>query len=134
MSRQKPGGLRPAVGRADHQSGALEAPVTLVEYGDFQCSWCYRAYPVVRQLQRRLGANLRFVFRNFPLTEIHPYARDAAQAAESVAASAGADAYWRMHHLLYEHQQDSPDALDHEHLLRYAAEAGAGADRVSLDL
>jgi protein-disulfide isomerase len=130
----KQGVLRPDVGAEDHQHGSADAPVTLVEYGDFQCPFCYRAHPIVMALQRQLGAQLRFVFRNFPITEIHPNALHAAEAAESVSASAGPDAYWRMHHAIFEHQQDSPDALDDAHLVQYAAASGADPAQVKLDL
>jgi protein-disulfide isomerase len=133
MSR-KQGVLRPDVGADDHQDGSPDAPVTLVEYGDFQCPFCYRAHPIVMALQTQLGAQLRFVFRNFPITEIHPNALHAAEAAESVNANAGPSAYWRMHHAIFEHQQDSPDALDDAHLVQYAAASGADPVQVKLDL
>ena len=90
--------LKPAVNDTDHGAGPSNAPVTLVEYGDFQCPYCYRAHPIVSKLQEQFGARLRFIFRNFPLTQIHPNAQHAAEAAESVAARAGDEAYWRMHH------------------------------------
>lgn len=77
---------------------------------------------------------MRFVFRNFPLAESHPEAMHAAEAAESVAASAGNDAYWAMHDLLFEHQQDDLDALDDAHLAQYAESAGASAAQVGQDL
>src|SRR5947199_119840 len=93
-----------------------------------------RAHPIVLALVERLGARLRFVFRNFPLGEMHPRALHAAEAAESVAAHAGDDAYWKMHHAIYEHQQDSDDALDDAHLVRYAKSAGADAAQVMQDL
>ena len=125
MTTHQQGRLRPPVSGADHSAGPVDAPVTLVEYGDFQCPYCFKAHPIVMKLQQRLGDKLRFVFRNFPLAELHPYAWRAAEAAESVAAIAGAESYWKMHHAIFEHQQDSPDALDDAHLLRYAAEAGA---------
>src|SRR5205807_629244 len=85
-------------------------------------------------LQKKLGDRLRFVFRNFPLTEAHPDALHAAEAAESVGAHVGDEAFWKMHHLIYEHQQDSDDALDNAHLVRYAATAGADAEQVQRDL
>src|SRR5438105_162454 len=113
--------LRPPVHEGDHTLGAADAPVTLVEYGDYQCPHCYRAHPIVLALQKKLGDRLRFVFRNFPLTEAHPDALHAAEAAESVAAHTGDVAFWKMHHAIYEHQQDSDDALDDAHLVRYAA-------------
>jgi len=87
-----------------------------VEYGDFQCPFCFRAHPIVLKLQEWLGNDLRFVFRNFPIAELHRYAVKAAEAAESVDAHEGTSAYWKMHHAVFEHQQDSPDALDQPHL------------------
>lgn len=113
------------VATQDHVQGSADAPITLVEYGDYQCPYCAMAYPIVKQLQRRFGERLRVVFRNFPLTEIHHHALHAAQAAESVGAQLGNDAYWRMHDEIYEHQQDSPTALSDEHLAQYGASVGA---------
>ncbi|MEO8140855.1 MAG: thioredoxin domain-containing protein, partial [Gemmatimonadota bacterium] len=94
-----------------------DAPVTLVEYGDYQCPYCGAAYPIVKQLQHRMGKRLRFVFRNFPLTEIHQYALHAAETAE---AAAVAGKFWPMHDLLFERQA----SLNDESLLGYAAEQG----------
>jgi protein-disulfide isomerase len=126
--------LTPPVGDDDHAAGPAKAPVTLVEYGDYQCPHCARAHPRVKSVQKKFGNRLRFVFRNFPMAESHPEAMHAAEAAESVAASAGSDAFWKMHDLLFEHQQDDLDALDDAHLVRYAAEAGANAEQVRRDL
>jgi protein-disulfide isomerase len=126
--------LHPPVGPDDHSRGPEDAPITLVEYGDFQCPHCYRAHGIVRSLLKRFGKRLRFVFRNFPLSELHPHAVAAAEAAESVAAHAGEAAYWKMYDAIYEHQQDSDDALDEAHLIQYAAEAGADAKQVHADL
>jgi protein-disulfide isomerase len=134
MGERKSGTLRPAVGESDHVIGAEDAPVTLVEYGDYQCPHCYRAHPIVTAVRKRLGAKLRFVFRNFPLAEMHPEAMHAAESAESVGAHAGATAYWAMHDAIFEHQQDSFDALDDQHLVRYASKAGADAKAVQRDL
>lgn len=134
MSAHKQGTLRPDVSDKDHSIGAVSAPVTLVEYGDYQCAHCYRAHPIVTAIRKQLGGQLRFVFRNFPLTEVHPEALHAAEAAESVAASKGDKAYWAMHDLLFEHQQDSDDALDDAHLAQYAEAAGADPKRVKSDL
>jgi protein-disulfide isomerase len=134
MTTHPQGVLQPPVHEGDHSIGPADAPVTLVEYGDFQCPHCARAHPRVKAVRERLGDRLRFVFRNFPLTEVHPEALHAAEAAESVAAHAGNDAYWVMHDLLYEHQQDSEWALDDEHLLEYAAAAGADPAVVKADL
>jgi protein-disulfide isomerase len=128
------GTLRVPVSESDHVVGSASAPITLVEYGDYQCPHCARAHTVLPTVQKRLGARLRFVFRNFPLTEIHPDALHAAEAAESVAANAGADAFWKMHDALFEHDRSDEDALDDEHLQRYAEQAGASADDVARDL
>ena len=132
MSEQ--GMLRPPVHENDHSIGPIDAPVTLVEYGDYECPFCGQAHPIVRELQRQFGPQLRFVFRNFPLTQSHPHALGAAQAAESVAASAGSDAFWRMHHAIFEHQHDSRDALDAAHLVGYARDSGADSVQVKRDL
>jgi protein-disulfide isomerase len=101
------------VSQRDHQQGPETAPVTLVEYGDYECPYCGEAYPIVKEIQRRLGNRLRFVFRNFPLTQSHPHAEHAAEAAEAAAAQ---KKFWEMHDYLYEHQQ----ALDDAHLVQYA--------------
>jgi len=119
--------LSPPVGPRDHAAGPNDAPVTLVEYGDFQCPHCGRAYPIVKQVQRALGSQLRFVFRNFPLTKIHPEAEHAAEAAEAAAAQG---AFWQMHDRLFERQF----ALDDDHLVEYAAELGLDADRIRGEL
>ena len=93
--------LTQPVSAHDHAEGPADAPLTLVEYGDYQCPYCGAAYPVVKRLQKTLGKKLRFVFRNFPLTQAHPYALIAAEAAE-VAALQGK--FWEMHDLLFEQQ------------------------------
>jgi len=87
----------------DHARGPQSAPVTLVEYGDFQCPHCGSAYPVVAQLQQRFGDRLRFVFRHFPLTNVHPQAQPAAEASEWAAAQGK---FWEMHDGLYQQQKD----------------------------
>ena len=74
--------LTPAVSDSDHRAGPDDAPVTLVEYGDYECPHCGRARPIVRAVQKRMGRRLRFVFRNFPLAEMHPHAVHAAEAAK----------------------------------------------------
>src|ERR1700681_4207588 len=101
--------LTQPVSERDHAEGPADAPLTLVEYGDYQCPYCGMAYPVVKQLQKTLGKRLRFVFRNFPLTQAHPYARIAAEAAE---AADLLGKFWPMHDVIYENQGElSPDAL-----------------------
>src|SRR5213592_2242334 len=125
--RAERGTLTPPVGERDHVAGPATAPVTLVEYGDFECPSCRKAWPMVKELQRRLGKNLRFVFRNFPLTRLHPNAARAAEAAEAAAAQG---AFWQMHDRLFERQF----ALEDDNLLEYARELGLDADRLSGEL
>ncbi len=86
----------------DHIQGPADAAVTLVEYGDYECPYCGAAYPMIKQVQARMGERLRFVFRNFPITTSHPHAEQAAEAAEAAAAQ---DRFWQMHDLLYENQR-----------------------------
>lgn len=93
--------LTQPVSADDHAEGPADAPLTLVEYGDYQCPYCGAAYPVVKRLQKRLGKKLRFVFRYFPLTQSHPYALIAAKAAEAAALQGK---FWEMHDLLFEQQ------------------------------
>lgn len=126
--------LQVPVGEGDHIQGPSAAPVTLVEYGDYQCPHCGTVHPIIKALQQRFGDRLRFVFRNFPLTEMHQQALHAAEAAESVAEHAGEAAFWVMHDAIYEHQQDSGAALSDQHLLEYAAAAGADPEVVARDL
>jgi protein-disulfide isomerase len=109
--------LTPAVSSRDHAQGPENAPVTLVEFGDYQCPYCGAAYPVVKKLQRTLGKKLRFVFRNFPLTQAHPYALAAAETAEAAALQGK---FWEMHDLIYEHQAE----LEPDILIGWAAEVG----------
>lgn len=94
--------LTQPVSERDHAEGPADAPVTLVEYGDYQCPYCGAAYPVVKRLQKTLGKKLRFVFRNFPVTQAHPYALIAAETAEAAALQGK---FWEMHDLLYERQK-----------------------------
>jgi protein-disulfide isomerase len=128
------GTLRPEVSERDHQLGPAGAPITLVEYGDLQCPHCRRAHGVIPRVMRRLGDRMRFVFRHFPITESHPNALHAAEVAESVAAQAGEQAFWKMHDLLYEHQPEWEDADDDARILELAKEAGANPETVAADL
>ena len=105
----------------DHYRGPREAPVTIVEYGDFECPFCGRAEPAVRELLREFG-DVRYVWRHLPLTDVHPHAQVAAEAAE---AAAEQDAFWEMHDLLLQHQ----DALRPRDLAGYAAQLGLDVDR-----
>src|SRR5262245_66367346 len=90
------------VSATDHAEGPENAAVTLVEYGDYQCAFCGQAYPIVKEIQRRFGPRLRFVFRNFPLGQLHPQAQHAAEAAEAADAHGQ---FWAMHGDLFEHQR-----------------------------
>ena len=119
--------VTPLVGPGDHQVGANDAPITLLQYGDYECSHCGRAYPIVKEVQRRLGPKLRFVFRNFPLAEAHPHAQHAAEAAE---AAGGQDRFWEMHDALFEHQR----SLDDRHLVQYAEALGLDLQQFQQDL
>jgi protein-disulfide isomerase len=115
------------VGETDHAQGSADAPVTLVEYGDYECPYCGNAYPVIRRIQKEMGPRLRFVFRNFPLNTIHAHAGVAAQAAEAAGAQGK---FWEMHDLLYEHQQDLSDV----DMVRYALKIGLEPYRFESDL
>ncbi|HEY0322508.1 MAG TPA: thioredoxin domain-containing protein [Pyrinomonadaceae bacterium] len=101
------------VGERDHVQGSPIAAVTLVEYGDFECPHCGAAHVTVKEIQQMLGDGLRFVFRHFPLTQIHPHAERAAEASEAAGAQGR---FWEMHDLLFENQQ----TLDDRHLVFFA--------------
>jgi protein-disulfide isomerase len=125
--RREEAALVVPVGPDDHAQGAANAPVTLVEYGDLECPHCGRAYPIVKAVQRRMGKRLRFVFRHFPLTELHPHAQHAAEATEAAAVQGK---FWAMHDRLFERQF----ALDDEDLIDYASELGLDAPRIGREL
>ncbi len=97
----------------DHIRGPRTAPVTLVEYGDFECPHCGQAHGVLNALQEEIGDQFRLVFRNFPLTQVHPHAERAAEAAEAAGAQGR---FWEMHDALFENQE----ALEDESLFSYA--------------
>lgn len=122
--------LTPAVGPDDHYLGPADASVVLVEYGDYECPRCGRAHAILQDVLGRLGDRVRFVFRNFPVLDVHPDAEAAAEAAESVAAYGGNGAFWNMHDILFENQ----DALSIDDLLGYADAAGGNAEAVAADL
>lgn len=109
--------LIPAISERDHVLGPAYAPVTLMEYGDYECPYCRMAHPIVKSLLRQMGDSVRFAYRHFPLTRAHPHAESAAQMAE---AAADRGKFWPMHDLLFENQQ----ALEVEDLIRYAAQLG----------
>ena len=111
----------------DHVQGPSDAPVTLVEYGDYECPYCGEAYPIVKAVQEQMGERLRFVFRNFPLTNSHPHAQHAAEAAEAATVQGK---FWEMHDHLFEHQ----GALDDAHLAQYAREVGVDESRFTREM
>lgn len=111
----------------DHILGAIGAPVTLIEYGDYECPFCAAAHGVVGELRRRVGGELCYAFRHFPLTTVHPRAQLAAEAAEAAGAQ---HRFWDMHDTLYRNQQ----LLDDSHLIAYARALGLDLRRFHSDL
>jgi protein-disulfide isomerase len=109
--------------RRDHISGSADGSIRLLEYGDYECPFCGVAQPIVKEIQRRLGDDLLFAFRHFPLTNIHPRAEYAAEAAEAAGAQGN---FWGMHDTLFENQT----ALEDEDLARYAIELGLDETRL----
>jgi protein-disulfide isomerase len=107
----------------DHISGSTNGSINLLEYGDYECPFCADVQPIVKEIRRRLGDNLLFAFRHFPLTNIHPHSEHAAEAAESAGAQGN---FWGMHDLLFENQT----ALEDENLAAYAT--GLGLDETRL--
>jgi protein-disulfide isomerase len=116
--------LHPPVTSADHTLGPSNAPLTLVEFGDYQCGYCAQAHDIVKSLIAEFGDDLRYVFRNYPLVQIHPYAMGAALAAES----AGPEQFWALHDLLYANQ----DALDADDLIVMAKRCGV-SEQAAID-
>lgn len=100
--------LKVAVSPTDHNQGDEQAACTLVEYGDYECPHCGRAYPIVKRIQKHFGKRLRFVYRNFPLTEMHPNAESAAESAEFAGIQGK---FWEMHDSLFENQSRLGDEL-----------------------
>jgi protein-disulfide isomerase len=119
--------LKPAVNSEDHIQGNKNASLELVEYGDYQCPHCGRAYPIIKAVQEAMGNNLKFVFRNFPLSDAHPDAFNAALAAEAAGLQ---HRFWEMHDIIYENQE----LLDTENLLLYAKAIGLDLAHFELDI
>jgi len=119
--------LTPPVSARDHKQGPDNAPVTLVEFGDYECPHCGRAYPIIKEVQRLLGDQLLFVFRNFPITTSHPHAQHAAEAAEAAGTQGK---FWEMHDIIYENQH----ALGDSNLLEYARAIELDLGRFSADM
>jgi protein-disulfide isomerase len=131
MTQTQISALRPVltlpVSDRDHIQGPPTATVTLVEYGDYQCPYCLQAYPIMIDIQEHMGDRMRLVFRNFPLTNSHPDAQNAAEAAEAAGAQGK---FWEMHDYLFEHQS----RLDDVALLEYASDIGLDLPRFMRDL
>ncbi len=119
--------LVPPVNENDHRAGPDDAPVTLVQYGDYECPHCGKAHPVVKTLKAVLRDNLRIVYRHFPLRKAHRHAVEAAEAAEAAAAQGK---FWQMHDLLYKNQR----ALEHENLIHFAYDLNLDVDRFRAEL
>jgi len=119
--------LNNPVTERDHASGPATAPVTFVEYGNFECIHCGRAYPVIKQVRKLLGDDLRFVFRHFPTVQTHPHSLRAAEASEAAGAQ---EKFWQMHDELFTHQA----ALEDRHLSRYAKRIGLNLERFTSDM
>jgi protein-disulfide isomerase len=111
------------VANRDHIQGPIDAPIMLVEYGDYECPYCGAMYSIIKAIQERLGNRLCFAFRNFPLVNSHPHAQHAAESAESAGAQGK---FWEMHDKLFENQE----ALDDEDIVQYAKTLGLDASRL----
>ncbi len=119
--------LKPAVSKTDNVQGNEKALIELVEYGDYQCPHCGHAYPIVKKIQKALGEKLLFVFRNFPLQEIHPSALLAAVASE---AAARQNKFWEMHDLIFENQNN----LSEQNILALAKHLKLDSKKFEKDL
>jgi protein-disulfide isomerase len=114
---------------SDHIRGSVDtASITLVEYGDYECPYTGMAYPIIKELFKQFGNDrINFVFRNFPLSDLHPHAQHAAEAAESASTQ---NRFWDMHDYLFEHQ----NALDDIHLVEYAKIMGLNIEKFKDDV
>jgi protein-disulfide isomerase len=118
--------LKPPVSDKDHIQGDKNAPIELLEYGDYQCPHCGVAYPIIKSIQQKMGDKLKFVFRNFPLAEVHPNATNAAIATEAAAAQGK---FWEMHDAIFEHQNDLSDNV----LIKLAKKVGIDVEQFEND-
>lgn len=119
--------LIPAVNGNDHISGNIWAKIELVEYGDYECPYCGQAYPIVKIIQRKLREEIKFVFRNFPLSKIHPHAFSAAVATEAAGLQ---HKFWEMHDLIFENQKH----LEAEDIFRLASAIGLNIEQFKNDI
>jgi protein-disulfide isomerase len=127
MTPQTQTQLAVPVNAQDHSRGPKDAPITLVEYGDFECPHCGQAHYQLQELEKAIGESMQLVFREFPLTTVHPHATQAAEAAESAGAQRK---FWPMHDMLFENQ----DALEAEDLLQYASAIELDVEQFARDL
>jgi len=119
--------LKPEVDSRDHVQGSADASIEIVEYGDYQCPHCGSAYPVIKEVQKKFGSQIRFVFRNFPLSESHEFAMPASIASEAAALQ---DKFWEMHDIIFENQA----SLSDEGLFKMADEAGLDINQFKEDI
>ncbi|PZU85410.1 MAG: disulfide bond formation protein DsbA [Chryseobacterium sp.] len=119
--------LKPTVNKNDHTQGNENADLVIVEYGDYQCPYCGAAYPVLKALMKEFGGQVKFVFRNFPLSEMHQYARPAAIAAEAANLQGK---FWGMHDAIYENQ----GALNENFLMKLAEKLNLNIPQFEKDL
>jgi len=119
--------LKPAANNTDHAQGNLNADLVIVEYGDYQCPYCGAAYPVLKELMDQFGSQIKFVFRNFPLSEMHQYARSSALAAEAANLQGK---FWEMHDAIYENQH----YLNESFLLKLAEKLNLNIHQFKKDL
>jgi protein-disulfide isomerase len=115
------------VGPDDHSIGPLDAKLTVVEYGDYQCPYCGQAFPIVEKLRTTFADSMRLIFRNLPLSDVHPHAEAAAETAEAAGLQGK---FWEMHDALFVNQRDLSDAA----LRRYVADVGADVDQAAKDI
>ncbi|MBD3903867.1 thioredoxin domain-containing protein [Chryseobacterium sp. Ch-15] len=119
--------LKPSVNTNDHAQGNLNSDLVIVEYGDYQCPYCGAAYPVLKELMKEFGSQVKFVFRNFPLSEMHQYAKAAAIAAEAANLQGK---FWEMHDAIYENQQN----LNELYLFELAEHVGLNINQFKEDI
>jgi protein-disulfide isomerase len=123
--------LRPMVSGNDHIQGLPGAPLELVEYGDYQCPQCGRAYPIIKRIQEEMGKDMKFVYRNFPLSDTHPHAFPAAVAAE---AASRQGAFWAMHDIIFENQELLEGSLKDMPFVSFAQQLGLDIETFENDL
>lgn len=119
--------LKPAVSTTDHAIGKTNAEIVIVEYGDYQCPHCGAAYPILKEIVNKYGKEIKFVFRNFPLSQMHQFARPAALAAEAADVQGK---FWEMHDAIYENQQ----YLNEKFLFELAERLNLDIEQFNIDI